>query len=335
MLDVGAVLSETRESPPCGPNLEHDLSFFELEEAARGKAEQRSGEAVKPAEDPNWSKVIDLAQAILLRSKDLRAAVHLTRALACTEGIPGLATGLGLIHGLLERYWDGIHPVLEADHDNDPTERLNALAPLVDPDASIKDLRDSYLVNSREHGQLRARDVEIALGRLTPSRTAGPGKPLAQLHAQIAAAFSSDRSVPSALREAHDRLAAIQTLVADRVGATRAIDLAPLTQPLDSLLETCDLALGTGTAVGEGAPGESAQGRRPGTGGEIRTREDAMQMLELVCRYMERHEPSNPAPLFIRRAQRLIQMNFVEIVKDLMPDSLGQLEKLAGEFEKT
>ena len=335
MLDVGAVLSETRESPPCGPNLEHDLSFFELEEAARGKPEQRSGEAVKPAEDPNWLKVIDLAQAILLRSKDLRAAVHLTRALACTEGIPGLATGLGLIHGLLERYWDGIHPVLEADHDNDPTERLNALAPLVDPDASIKDLRDSYLVNSREHGQLRARDVEIALGRLTPSRTAGPGKPLAQLHAQIAAAFSSDRSVPSALREAHDRLSAIQTLVADRVGATRAIDLAPLMQPLDSLLETCDRALGTGPAVGEGAPGESAQGRRPGTGGEIRTREDAMQMLELVCRYMERHEPSNPAPLFIRRAQRLIQMNFVEIVKDLMPDSLGQLEKLAGEFEKT
>ena len=335
MLDVGAVLSETREIPPRGPNLEHDLSFFELVEAARGKAEQRSGEAVKPAEDPNWSKVIDLAQAILLRSKDLRAAVHLTRALACTEGIPGLATGLGLIHGLLERYWDGIHPVLEADHDNDPTERLNALAPLVDPDASIKDLRDSYLVNSREHGQLRARDVEIALGRLTPSRTAGPGKPLAQLHAQIAAAFSSDRSVPSALREAHDRIAAIQTLVADRVGATRAIDLAPLTQPLDSLLEMCDLVLGTGTVVGDGTPGESAQGRRPGTGGEIRTREDAMQMLELVCRYMERHEPSNPAPLFIRRAQRLIQMNFVEIVKDLMPDSLGQLEKLAGEFEKT
>ena len=25
----------------------------------------------------------------------------------------------------------------------------------------------------------------------------------------------------------------------------------------------------------------------------------------------------------------------VEIVKDLMPDSLAQLEKLAGEFEKT
>src|SRR5262245_57836512 len=175
---------ETREAPPCGPNLEHDLSFFELEEAARGKPEQRTGDAVKPAEEPNWSKVIDLAQAILLRSKDLRVAVHLTRALTHTEGIPGLATGLGLIHGLLERYWEAIHPRLEADRGDDPTERLNALAPLVDPDVIVKDLRDTCLVDSREHGQLRTRDIEIALGRLAPPKTsgAGTGTPLGQVH---------------------------------------------------------------------------------------------------------------------------------------------------------
>ena len=48
-----------------------------------------------------------------------------------------------------------------------------------------------------------------------------------------------------------------------------------------------------------------------------------------------KHEPSNPAPLFIRRAQRLIKKSFLEIVRDLMPDSLSQLEKLAGDVEKT
>lgn len=335
MLDVGAVLSETREAPPCGPNLEHDLSFFELEEAARGKPELRSGDAVKPAEEPNWTKVIDLSHATLLRSKDLRVAVHLTRALACTEGVPGLATGLGLIHGLLERYWDAIYPLLEADQNNDPTERLNALAPLVDPDVVVKNLRDSYLVNSREHGQLQARDIEIALGRLAPSRAGGAGKPLSQLHAQMAAAYASDRSVPSALREAHDRAAAIQALVTDRVGASRAIDLEPLREPLACLLEACDTALGARTGGPNGtAEGESAPGGPVGASGEIRSRQDAVQMLEMVCRYMERHEPSNPAPLFIRRAQRLIQMNFVEIVKDLMPDSLSHLERLAGELQK-
>ena len=338
MLGIEAALSETKEAPPCGPNLEHDLSFFALEEAARAKPEQRLGDAVKPGEDPNWPKVIELAQGLLLRTKDLRVAIHLTRALTRTESIPGLATGLGLIHGLLERYWDGVHPLLEADQGGDPTERLNALASLADPETVIRDLRDADLVNSREHGQLQAREVEIALGRLAPSRTPSPGAPkaLAQIHAQIASAFASDRTVPTALHEARERVHAIQTLVADRVGADRGIDLKPLAQSLESLVEACDAALGV-RAAGTGAPETgSAAGQAPGAmrtviDGEIRNREEAVRVLDLVCGYLERHEPSNPAPLFIRRAQRLMTKNFIEIVKDLMPDSLSNLEKLAGE----
>jgi len=337
MLDVGTVLAETRERPPCGPNLEHDLSFFELEEAARGKAEQRTGDAVKPAEEPNWPKVIDRAQAILNRSKDLRVAVHLTRALTCTEGLPGLATGLSLVHGLLERYWDGIHPVLEGDRDNDPTERMNAMAPLIDPEVVLKDLRDSYLVNSREQGQIRARDIEVALGRLVPSRTVDPStlKPIGQMHALIGAAFASDRSVPSAVREAREHAVALQALINERVDASRALDLAPLVDVLGALLETCDAALGVKSETPDAGRAESGDGARPAAvTGEIRSRDDAVQMLELVCQYLERHEPSNPAPLFIRRAQRLIKKSFLEIVRDLMPDSLSQLEKLAGDVDK-
>jgi type VI secretion system protein ImpA len=153
----------------------------------------------------------------------------------------------------------------------------------------------------------------------------------------MAGAFASDRSVPSALREAHERATAIQALITERVGAARGIDLAPLLEPLGCLLEACETALGARTAGANGtAEGESAPAGHPAAaGGDIRSRQDAVQMLELVCKYMERHEPSNPAPLFIRRAQRLIQMNFVEIVKDLMPDSLSHLERLAGEIDKS
>ena len=330
MLDLGALLAETRESPPSGPNLEHDLSFFELEEAARGKEERRVGDAAIPAEEPKWPKVVELAQGLLVRSKDLRVAVYLTRALTRTEGIPGLATGVGLMHGLLERYWDSVHPVLDAESDNDPTERLNALTPLVDAEAVIKDLRDAYVINSREHGQLQAREVENALGRLASSGAAG-AKPIAQVHAQIAAAFAQDQTVPSALREVRERLNAIQALVTERVGAGRAIDLKPLAYPIESLIQTCDAALGTGPASAEGEAATDEGGRVVAKPGEIRSREEAVRMLELVCRFMERHEPSNPAPLFIRRAKRLMEKNFIEIVKDLMPDSLAQLEKLAGE----
>jgi type VI secretion system protein ImpA len=335
MVDLDVLLAETKDLPPCGPNLEHDPSFFELEEAARLKPEQQSfGKEVKAAEDRDWPKVVTLAQTLLLRTKDLRVAIQLTRGLARTDRVQGLATGLTLIHGLLERYWERVYPVLEADLGDDPTERLNALAPLTDPELIIKDLRDADLVNSREHGQLKAREVEIALGRLASPRAGGASKNLAEVHGQLAAAFASDRTVPSALRQARQRALAIQTLVTERVGAEQTIDLKPLIQPLESLLEACDVALGardkaTGSALAPDATDavEHVAGRLIG---DISTRDEALRVLDLVCAYLERREPTNPAPLFIRRAQRLMTKNFVEIVKDLIPDSLSNLEKLAG-----
>src|SRR5262245_53740438 len=89
IVNLDALLEDATEAPPCGPNLEHDLLFFELEEAARAKPEQRIGDAVRPGEDPKWPRVAELGEQLLLRSKDLRIAVLLTRALTHTEGIPG------------------------------------------------------------------------------------------------------------------------------------------------------------------------------------------------------------------------------------------------------
>jgi type VI secretion system protein ImpA len=137
------------------------------------------------------------------------------------------------------------------------------------------------------------------------------------------------------VREAHDRARAIQALISERVSASRALDFTPLIQPLECLLGACDTALGVKAEAEKEAQAESGDGARPAMTGEIRSRDDAVQMLELVCNYLERHEPSNPAPLFIRRAQRLIKKSFLEIVRDLMPDSLSQLEKLAGDVDKT
>jgi len=53
-------------------------------------------------------------------------------------------------------------------------------------------------------------------------------------------------------------------------------------------------------------------------------------MLQRVSEWIERNEPSNPAPLLIQRAQRLMKKNFMEIIRDLVPEGLGQIEKLAG-----
>ena len=53
-------------------------------------------------------------------------------------------------------------------------------------------------------------------------------------------------------------------------------------------------------------------------------------MLQHVSEWIERNEPSSPAPLLIQRAQRLMTKNFMEIIRDLVPQGLGQIETLAG-----
>ena len=63
---------------------------------------------------------------------------------------------------------------------------------------------------------------------------------------------------------------------------------------------------------------------------QIQSRDDAQLMLDKVKNYFRLHEPSHPAPLMIDRAQRLITLDFMQIVRDLAPDGLNQLETILG-----
>ncbi|MBK8337860.1 MAG: type VI secretion system ImpA family N-terminal domain-containing protein [Sterolibacteriaceae bacterium] len=172
MIEIESLLVPTAEEPPCGPDLEYDAAFLALDQSARGKPEQQFGETVIAAEEPVWGDVRTAATELLARSKDLRAAILLVRAWVHTDGYAGLLPGLQLIQQLLERYWDEIHPRLDPDEANDPTMRMNALAPLADVEGVVRDLRGAFLVDSRQHGSVLVRDVEIALGKLPRARAA-------------------------------------------------------------------------------------------------------------------------------------------------------------------
>jgi type VI secretion system protein ImpA len=331
MVDVEVLLAQTAEFPPCGPDLEYDPAFLALEEAARGRPEGMTGQ---PAEEPRWPDVLMRAEGLLHRCKDLRVAVPLTRALTNLDGIPGLVQGLSVVAGLLERYWSEVHPQLG----DDVAPRLNTLASLADTDPEgglVWDLRRAFVIKSREHGAVRVRDVEVALGKL-PARRGEPAASLETLRAQLAAAFARDGAVLRAATEARQALDRIRTIVADRVGIARAPKLDALENPLTAvvLFTPAEAPPKSEDRAGEALEPAPAPATVGVSGGPIRNRDEALRALDLVCQYFERYEPSHPAPLFIRRAQRLITKDFVEIVRDLIPDSIKQLETLAGGFEE-
>src|SRR5574337_1027717 len=89
------LLAPVSDESPAGPDLEYDPEFLALERAAAPKAERAVGDAVKAAEEPDWGKVIELSEALLARSKDLRVAVHLTTAWLRREGVLEISLVVG------------------------------------------------------------------------------------------------------------------------------------------------------------------------------------------------------------------------------------------------
>lgn len=324
MLDMNELLAEVSEHPPCGPYLEYDPLYQELERIAGGKAEQRLGDMVVPAEPPDWSALRNKSLDLFSRTKDLRVAALLTRALVRTEGIIGLNMGLLLVRGMLERYWDEVHPRLEIEGEHDPAVRMNTLAFLADGSGLLADVRNALIVPSGAMGRVSVRDLLIALGKYKPAG-AEPTPPMAQVSAAITVAASKDASTFEAARAGLEAIEGIRSLLAAKLGYGQAIDLSGLQEILQAVVQAYE------DAMGVAAPGDDAAAEvEAAVPGEIRDREDAIRQLENICLFFERTEPGNPAPLLIRRAQRLMNKSFVEIIQDLAPDSLGRIQDIAG-----
>jgi len=77
---------------------------------------------------------------------------------------------------------------------------------------------------------------------------------------------------------------------------------------------------------GHGQTGEAAF-----IGGAVQSRQDVLRILDLICDYYRRSEPSSPIPLLLTRARRLVDKDFMEIVNDLTPEALGSLKVIVGQ----
>src|SRR6185503_2058526 len=86
--------------------------------------------------------------------------------------------------------------------------------------------------------------------------------------------------------------------------------------------------VGIETVDGDGADGGPG-GERSMTGA-INSREDVVRALDRVCAYFAQHEPSSPIPLLLKRAKRLVSKDFLEILRDLAPDGVPQVEAIRG-----
>jgi type VI secretion system protein ImpA len=340
-IDVERLLRPVSPESPSGENMEYTPAFRELEQAAQGKPEQQIGDTRIPGEDPDWKTLREKALEVLGQSHDLRAAMHLHRALTCTEGLPGMASALALIRGFHEQLWDSFHPQLDPEDDNDPTMRLNALNALCDADTTLKDIRLVPLVSSRTLGRFCLRDIQWVTGEMpVPEGVTAPTA------ATVDGAFADCEIDELKRNEAAagaciEHASAVDAFLTEKLGAKGAVSLSDFTNQLahirkvlaERLARRGVVVAGAATLAGEGASSGGAGGSNlaqvsvPGT---ISSREDAIRMLDQIGEWFAKNEPSSPVPLLLMRAKRLVSRTFLEILKDMAPDGLPQAEKVGG-----
>jgi type VI secretion system protein ImpA len=336
MIDPDKFTTPLEDANPSGPNLEYDPDFQALERAQQGRPEQVIGDTVKPGEEPDWRDVRERAEGLLQRARDLRIAMALTFAQLRTDGFPGLAGGLAVLQGLLERQWDTVHPQLDAEDDNDPTSRVNSLLGLAAADGLLKALRETPVVQSKALGRFSLRDIRIASGKTAaPAALAEPPQQVQIDAAFLDADLGALQATAAAVAAALLHVGAIDRVLIDKVGA-RAPELKPLVLDLSELKHV--LADKIGARGGAAAVGESsAAGTAPGgaaTSGEVGSREDVVRQIDRLCAYYRRHEPSSPVPLLLQRAKRLVSKDFLEIIRDLTPAGVAEAELIGGVEKK-
>jgi type VI secretion system protein ImpA len=342
-LDIQGLLNEVSPDEPCGPDLSYDPAYFDLMKEASGTPDQQIGDSVVEGQEPNWREVKSKAIDLFARTKDLNVTMTLMASLVSNDGISGMADGLELLEGLLERHWDRCHPRLDPEDNNDPLERMNIIASLAAAPGAAGDifrfqtrLREAPLCESRQLGRFGLRDLLIARGELAPP--AGMEQvPDATL---IDGAFSEtdietlQRFGADATR-AREAAARIDAWVTEKVGASQAPSLASFHEVLGQVHRVLQEQL---SRRGYGAPAEAEASEPGGPGGgagdpirgAVQSHNDVKVLLGKICEFYQRAEPASPVPLLLRRAERLVGKSFIEVVRDLSPDALSQLKMVAG-----
>jgi type VI secretion system protein ImpA len=340
---VGDLLRPIDTLPPAGADLSYaDVAALDRLATARPLADPACAPGDVRGDEAHWQDIGSRCEDLLTRTKDLRVALWYARAALATRGLAGLADGLSLVAGLLDRYWFSLHPRVDPLDDPQADERANLLAVLSPPpgqshpsaeaESFHRALRDMVIAEVRGVGRVSVRHLDPG-----PARGSDTGVGSASLHVDslLAAMPASSRAaVESAVRAALEALATIDAAFERHAG--RGCRLAALQR----LLERVQRAIARVPAAR--SSGGNDEAARPGSASNDildavavdasrpSSRDDAIRLLACIATYVRASEPSSPAPLFIERAVALLRMDFAAIVRTLIPDARAHIELLGG-----
>ena len=334
--DLAALLVPIEGDNPAGTDPREDFSpnslYFRLRDArSEARAAERNADAAEPGERPalpQWAPVGRLATTLLqTQAKDLEAASWLTEALLRIEGLEGLAAGFQLLTGLVETFWDDLHPLPD---DEGMARRIAPVAGLNGEGTEgtlIQPLRKVplFTLPSGEPLALWQYEQSAELATITDA---------ARREQRLSAGILPFDDVENAARAGIATLRQVRQSARQCIAAWQALEVAfetnnetpPMGRVSDLLDEIVDIAdRYAGSEVAEidtetpEATAEQPQAQGA-AGGRITTRETALRTLEEVAEFFHRTEPHSPLAYTLREAVRRARLTWPELLEEIVPD---------------
>jgi len=341
-------------SEVCGSNLEDDSNFQNFFFESEGTPERFDGQNTVPAEPPEWRTVKKQALSYMEKTRDLKLISILAQSVLNTEGIAKFEQCLSGLAQLIDEYWNEVFPSLDED-DGDPLERISALGHLSDNTFIVSVLKNTPIVQSKVFGKVTLRAIERATDS---SVSKGSGDlDISQINAVFKESDDEEiASMFSAIKQSIVHLESLNNTFIEKAGNNYNVNfdntIKTLTHLAASLekygnvkvVETIepqddDTPASSTKSTGENKVTSNTQNSQNGLSFQdgnfkLSSREDVEHCFDLICAYYTEYEPSSPIPVLINRSKKLVHMDFMDIVKEIMPDALEQISKLGGIVEE-
>lgn len=322
-------LEPISEQEPCGASLENDTEYAVLQTRLAPKADVQYGTFATQPPSLDWKEIERDCRRLLLRSKDISVLIWLMRARCNVAGAIGLLEGVLGLQQVLTKFEQHVHPQLQVDGMHDPAVRANALEALCDPEGLLADIRE-VVISASTALRLTVRDVERASALPKPAYALDTD----MVQRQIEDLYHRKDATLLALMRCMQSLEEVNTWAQRNLQ-----DDAPNLQPILKLLGH---VLPKSQRSGRAQPVEAtarllpqtkpAQHERPVTLNAVNQalpvlspadqREHIRQSLVQVREWIETNEPSSPAAVLLKQAERVWGKRFSEVAHIIPTDLL-------------
>ena len=315
---VARLLQPIRSDAPSGVDLRYDGRVDTIKEARREELDIPSNNAEARRKLAEWPQVVALSTKLLTEeTKDLQLAAWLTEGLLHVDGYAGFASGLTVLHGLLDQFWESVFPLAEDGDDEarmGPLEWIGAKLPIplrmarfgptnlsfLQIDTSREIPTDIDAEQSQEKRDTRA--SALAQGKFPPEMVDAA---LASLDKVALRAIIADLDAL--------RLAALALeKIADARFGSEAPSLLSVRNTADEIKRFCATQLARKLeadpdpdivdGAAEIADGVDAEGQPISV--EPVNCADAMHRLGVIARWLRADDATNPAPYLLVRGVR-------------------------------